>query len=576
MATGLHYNDDANVNYQIQLVHGSTNFTDSIMVFETPVGIPRYFDYNYWTVWEAVDGEEVFLQIDNDGGTGTGMHFAHGGIFVMEISEDLTENTDWFFNEDTADQNLSTTWEDGASVTFTPSNDNENWLVLTNSYIDVGSTNTLFKSRINAAGTITSTEQEEHIEAEDTNDFYVMSLMRIFELDNESNTFKEQGAMSSGTAGDRLNSKVFALNLEKFVDNEGFYNATEFDITCSGVDYACEIIADSITPTSQGDFFIFSTVTKDDAFGVQIRERMQVDGVDVMATQTADARIFIRGSDTIEENVLTKYAVKELTTGAKSLAVDGNFFSGDGTIVEDRAIGAFSMELAAAGDNCDPNCTENLSDGIIIGDSLIKEALFNQTDGIIIGDTVTLNHLDVQQTNQNDGIIIGDSIATFLADTTFQNDGIIIGDSVTLEITCNVTCQKNISDGIVIGDSLIKLALFNQTDGIIIGDSVTLTLLNIEQTNQNDGIIIGDTVTLTLICDVTCIITMSDGIIIGDVATPTGIAERTFNALVLRVNAAQNSTLGGSFSLLCPTNSTLTGLFENGTFRCTPMSDFFP
>jgi hypothetical protein len=50
----------------------------------------------------------------------------------------------------------------------------------------------------------------------------------------------------------------------------------------------------------------------------------------------------------------------------------------------------------------------------------------------------------------------------------------------------------------------------------------------------------------------------------------------TFNTIILRVNPAQNNTLGGAYAVLCPTNSTLTGLLTNGTFVCTDMSVFFP
>ena len=50
----------------------------------------------------------------------------------------------------------------------------------------------------------------------------------------------------------------------------------------------------------------------------------------------------------------------------------------------------------------------------------------------------------------------------------------------------------------------------------------------------------------------------------------------TFNAIVLSVNSPLADRLGGVFSLICPSNSTLTGLLTNGTFVCSPMSDFFP
>ncbi len=49
-----------------------------------------------------------------------------------------------------------------------------------------------------------------------------------------------------------------------------------------------------------------------------------------------------------------------------------------------------------------------------------------------------------------------------------------------------------------------------------------------------------------------------------------------FNAIVLSLNSPDINRLGGVFTVICPANSTLTGLLTNGTFVCTNMSVFFP
>jgi len=54
---------------------------------------------------------------------------------------------------------------------------------------------------------------------------------------------------------------------------------------------------------------------------------------------------------------------------------------------------------------------------------------------------------------------------------------------------------------------------------------------------------------------------------------PTGLI---FNAIILSINSPEFDRLGGVFAVVCPTNSTLTGLLLNGTFVCTDMSAFFP
>jgi len=53
-------------------------------------------------------------------------------------------------------------------------------------------------------------------------------------------------------------------------------------------------------------------------------------------------------------------------------------------------------------------------------------------------------------------------------------------------------------------------------------------------------------------------------------------APTTFNAIVITLNSPEADRLGGVFSIICPSNSTLTGVLTNGTFVCTDMSVFFP
>ncbi len=57
---------------------------------------------------------------------------------------------------------------------------------------------------------------------------------------------------------------------------------------------------------------------------------------------------------------------------------------------------------------------------------------------------------------------------------------------------------------------------------------------------------------------------------------PTPAIIEIFNAIILSLNSPTDNRLGGVFSLVCPSNHTLTGLFSNGTFICTDLSDFFP
>ncbi len=624
------------VNFR--LMHGTTSFHETTesedqIKIEMAVGSTGLNAYglSFVTVWEAVAGEDVYLQGYMDG-TAT-FSVSNRNLIAIEISEELTENTDWFYNANTSDEDLTTTWQtnDLATITFTPDNDGDMWLVMGQNIVDPGSNSVNYQTRLNSSGTINDDAPMTSREPEDSVEQILQFVMRAYILSDEEQTFAIQSRSDSGTqAPGKVDGGIFAMNLNKFVDQEFTWNEAEFSVTDTAI-YSMEILTDTITPTSTGNFMVFAQGACDCDQATRGEYRFQSNNVDTPTTQTADETVFHRGYDPTDETQWSRIDIVSLTSGgARDLTIDGSKDGNAQNRIEDRLVGGFSLELVGGGDNCDPTCTQNLSDGLIIGDSIITETLTVQNDGLEIGDSITFAPTTVQNdgiiigdsiatflvttTSQNDGIIFGDSLTLFLAQTQEGNDGIIFGDSLTLEITCDVTCQVNISDGLIIGDSLIKLTLINQTDGviigdnvitilttntlqndgiiigdsitlapttvqndgIIIGDSVTLNVVGALTTNQNDGIIIGDTITLQLTCSVTCSLNLTDGIIIGDSFASSGAAPPFFNAMMITLNPTQNTTLGGVFAILCPTNSTLTGVFTNGTFRCTPMSDFFP
>jgi len=71
-------------------------------------------------------------------------------------------------------------------------------------------------------------------------------------------------------------------------------------------------------------------------------------------------------------------------------------------------------------------------------------------------------------------------------------------------------------------------------------------------------------------------VTVSDEFAFEDTTETVEGEAIVFNTIVITLNSPLSDRLGGSFSLICPSNSTFTGLLPNGTFVCTDMSVFFP
>jgi len=218
--TALFDGNDVDDQFGIRAVHDSTEFGGSEMIME-PSTVNTHNTYTWFTVWDAVASEDVKLQFKTLGADTVGADQIT--IFAMNLDEDLTENTEWFFDDDSTSTTLSTAWSttNNAEVTFTPTKAGNDWLVMTTSRMDVVSSAKNYESRIDRSGEATSTQPMFSQEGEDANDFILLTNMRVFNLGAASNTFTEQSRLdTTATTEARTHSGVFALNLNAFKYHE--------------------------------------------------------------------------------------------------------------------------------------------------------------------------------------------------------------------------------------------------------------------------------------------------------------------------------------------------------------------
>lgn len=335
-------------NYLFRVLHGSTEFAGSEMGNRNHA-TPELSVYCFFTVWTAVSGEAIQLQFHRgvDGGIAQADQIA---LLAIQISDDLIENTDWFYAEDNGSLGLTTTYQDGASITFTPGTASHDWLVMTVSRADLTSAAISAKSRISRSGEASSTLPECVWEVEEASDslFTNLGLARVFSLGASSNTFKEQAACSSGTAHTRTNSRVFALNLNKFKNHANAY--TEGDLGLGTTSFGNLIQTASITPDVAGDVWIgtcwvFDANDTNDLF----HTRIQVDNSDQPSGQTTDNYIFHMSRELIDELPFNMTTMPNLSAAAHTIDVDGDVNQTQGTpAARYRSLWALTMELAAA------------------------------------------------------------------------------------------------------------------------------------------------------------------------------------------------------------------------------------
>ncbi|MBD3253413.1 hypothetical protein GF386_06780, partial [Candidatus Pacearchaeota archaeon] len=318
-------NDGAG-DYGARLLHGSAAFTGSDHIFDPYYATSSYM-YFWFTVWTAVEGEDVQLQhitLDSSDTVSTDQVT----ILAIELSEILTEDTDWFFDEDASSTGLSDSWSssNNAEIQFTPNSNSEDWLILATGRIDQDSSSRNWETRINSAGTITSTQPEISIEGEDTtNDRYVHTLARVYTLNNEENTFTSQSRRDSGSGGTRTYSAIFALNLENFESHENYWNEASVDTDDNNDNFATatEIGSVDIQPQIQGDVWaLASSITDVADDNRHYKGRLQIDDSDSPGTQTSDDYDLENSHDSTDERPFVIQTVENLDTSSHNIDLD--------------------------------------------------------------------------------------------------------------------------------------------------------------------------------------------------------------------------------------------------------------
>lgn len=403
---------DASETASLRLVHGGTAFTGSENGMD-PISNLSYYTYAWFTVWSpttvAEANEDVKLQFrrtTTDGGTDL-VRVEEITMFALEISEELTENTDWYFNEDTtANQPLGTTWTvaNNAAVTFTPNCAGEDWLVMGTAQLDPCCSNGDFRyqTRIEATGGVTNNVELVSKEVEDNvNDLMIETLVNIYTIPEVATTFTSESQLEAVHAGEREYSAVFAMNLDKFKEYK-FISSPEIRDVGAFPDFVTEVHSLSFDVEEKSNVWVLGYFIMDGGgtgghhTRMQLYENGQIQ-VDQPPTQTTDLLQQNRHWDGAGEHEWTIQTVENLDAGTYTVDIDADSaFSNTNNDAEDRLLAAFSMitEECLGGDSGDNllsnawtiNCInyDNFEPGII-NTHEVAEVLFKLQNPIFAG-----------------------------------------------------------------------------------------------------------------------------------------------------------------------------------------------
>lgn len=327
---------------EARVVHGSTEFDGSKAWIDASSTGWR-ITFPFMRVWTAVSSEGITLQFRSRAGGANTAYCNFASLFAMNLSDDLVENTDWFYNELSTDNGATTSWQDGASITVPAGT----WFVAGHILTDAAAqiTNYPMVRLTDGTNTVPATQVDVGVS---TRDEKASGLERVYTVAS-STTFKVQYAVSASTTANHLHSAIFALNMAKFAGATSAY--TEGSAALSATDFATEIQTLSVTPTVQGDVWIGSYWTFDRNSGNLGNQRLQVDNSDVPAGQTTAVYDYRGGIDSTDREPMgMSTMVSSMTAAAHTVDMDASVDStSGGPAALERTIWAIPLELAATG-----------------------------------------------------------------------------------------------------------------------------------------------------------------------------------------------------------------------------------
>lgn len=338
--------DGSTINFFNSCFHGSTEFPNAQRQLEAASSDVKY-PYTWFTVWTAVasEGVKMIHAVSSSGGTVSSDQIT---LKSIEISEDLTEGTDWYFNERTASDSLSTTWTATNPTVTVSANGTDDWLVIAVSDIRPGATNVNFLTRLNLDDTTLTPVCSQEGEELNKNQ-YIQFLSRVYTPSSGSRVFEAEASNESGSTGTREHGSIFAMNLNKF-DVHSFTRVagpTALDTNDSLVTSPTQIATTTIVPSASTDVFSMAFWVYDPGgTGRNTKSRMQLANADQPPTQTSDAYDFMRGWDADDQHTMAVFIVDTLSA---STAIDLDASANAAGDSLDAFVLAFTMELAAGG-----------------------------------------------------------------------------------------------------------------------------------------------------------------------------------------------------------------------------------
>ena len=349
IVNALFRGSDLNTVVGIRTVHGATPtaFASSTMQIEPNTDATFDYDYFWWTVFDQPATPETIKVQFKTLDSGQSVFADEIRVFAINLDDDLTENTDWHFNENTSGATHTNTafgagQTDRASVTFTPGSAGDDWLILSRTRIEVKGTTLNYEIATLDEGDALVRRRITHEGEDITDEFRVHTIPWVAEgLSAAEHTYKIQSRDDAAAGNEYNSSAVLALNLDLFESHSVIQTTGTVATTTSFTEIAT---LGSYSPTTTGDHLVIGDALLIAGFA-EVRLRLQFDGTSDPTGWETDAVQWRAWDDTDEFN-LPVAVIRSISSGGVTVDLDGDAIN-TADLWGDRTLIAFSMELLA-------------------------------------------------------------------------------------------------------------------------------------------------------------------------------------------------------------------------------------
>ncbi len=337
---------DTNQNAMARVLHGNAVFSDSTFRHRTRTYLSGHcgHGYHYWTVWQAVSGEDIRIEVTQPTAVATDVYTEEYEAFIINLSDDLSEGTDWSYQAETHSGDVPDSWTPGASVTFDGAN--HDWLVLGLCRFVLNGTASYYAIRTEDFTDGKVYSQIAYLGA-DVNDY--RPIMNMVGLTNvgPNHTVGVTAMSTSANRHDWSDSKIFVLDLNKFQDHWTGYSTTS--VSLSVLNGVYEVYGKGDYLTSQtGNVLIWSQEVADVGENTKsIVDRIQVNGSTVPSGHQDARRELAWGSS--DEDAHHHIYLDSLSQGYNDIDIDmaETVDVSPAPVIDIHSLVIFSMELFA-------------------------------------------------------------------------------------------------------------------------------------------------------------------------------------------------------------------------------------